>query len=270
MRYTLLILLSVLPAIATSQVTLRGIAVRINSSFTPVPGVEIVMEGASPAVSDGAGAFTVHIPHTEPGDLLFDIQIRKQGMVVVNQKEVEEWTASSDILYKIVLCEPQYLEDQQRKFYNIGKNFYQKEYEKKLKELQKELTEQNLSKSLFEQEISVLNLEFQKRMHLLDIYSSKFARINKDELSAMEKEAIEQVEQGNIDKAISIYQSSGVVEEFKKKVTTRDSLNYAMEVTDRLMRQQIKWYYQEGSKSSLQKAAHLDSLLRSNNKRIKP
>lgn len=76
----------------------------MNSDFTPVAGVEVVVQGGVPTLTDGAGTFILKLPHMESDDLLFDIRISKQGMEIVNLKEVEQWVASGDILYKVVLC----------------------------------------------------------------------------------------------------------------------------------------------------------------------
>ena len=42
-----------------AQVTLKGVAVKMNSAFTPVEGVEVVMQGSVPTLTDGAGTFIV-------------------------------------------------------------------------------------------------------------------------------------------------------------------------------------------------------------------
>ena len=154
----------------------------------------------------------------EPGDLLFDIRIHKQDMEIVNLKEVEQWVASEDILYKVVLCPKGYIEQSRRKFYNIGKSHYQREYERKLQELRVTRELQQADATAFEQEMAQLNQEYDKRMKLLEYYADKFARINKDELSAMERQALALVEKGDIDGAIHIYETSGIVEQFSNKV----------------------------------------------------
>ena len=73
-----------------AQVTLKGVAVKMNSAFTPVEGVEVVMQGSVPTLTDGAGTFILKLPQMEPGDLLFDIRISKQGIEIVNLKEGEQ------------------------------------------------------------------------------------------------------------------------------------------------------------------------------------
>ena len=240
-----------------AQVTLKGVAVKMNSDFTPVAGVEVVVQGGVPTLTDGAGTFILKLPHMESGDLLFDIRISKQGMEIVNLKEVEQWVASGDILYKVVLCPKGYIEQSRRKFYNIGKSYYQREYERKLQVLRVTRDLLHADIATFEQEMSQLSQEYDKRMKLLDYYADKFARINKDELSAMERQAMALVEKGDIDGAIHIYEASGIVEQFSNKMAQRDSLQQSLQTTRRLIKQQLEWYEKEGGSVSQEKAIQL-------------
>ena len=105
----------------------------------------------------------------------------------------------------------------------------------------------------FEQEMSQLSQEYDKRMKLLDYYADKFARINKDELSAMERQAMALVEKGDIDGAIHIYEASGIVEQFSNKMAQRDSLQQSLQTTRRLIKQQLEWYEKEGGSVSQEK-----------------
>ena len=252
-----------------AQVTLKGVAVKMNSAFTPVEGVEVVMQGSVPTLTDGAGTFILKLPHMEPGDLLFDIRISKQGMEIVNLKEVEQWVASEDILYKVVLCPKGYIEQSRRKFYNIGKSHYQREYERKLQELRMTRELQQADAAAFEQEMARLSQEYDKRMKLLDYYADKFARINKDELSAMERQALALVEKGDIDGAIHIYEALGIVEQFSNKMAQRDSLQHSLQTTRKLIKQQLMWYEKEGGSASQEKAIRLKQALQQPEEKFK-
>ncbi len=243
------------------QVTLKGIAVKMNSSFTPVAGVEVVAYGGVPDVTDEAGLFFLKLPDASSGDLVFDIRVSKKDMEVVNVKEIEQWVASEDILYKVVLCPKGQIEESRMRFYNVGKTYYQKEYERKLVEIKLERERQQADSLEFERSIAELNMEYDKRMKLLDFYADKFARINKDELSEMERQAFSLVENGQIDEAIQVYEQSGIVEKFAGRLSQRDSLDRSIEATLRLLRQQIDWYEKEGSETSLEKAGQLRALI---------
>ena len=107
---------------------------------------------------------------------------------------------------------------------------------------------QQADAAAFEQEMARLSQEYDKRMKLLDYYADKFARINKDELSAMERQALALVEKGDIDGAIHIYEASGIVEQFSNKMAQRDSLQHSLQTTRKLIKQQLMWYEKEGGK----------------------
>lgn len=63
---------------ASAQVTLKGIAVRMNSGFTPVSGVAVYAAESTPTYTDGAGNFCLRLPNAEPGDLLYNLRIEKK------------------------------------------------------------------------------------------------------------------------------------------------------------------------------------------------
>ena len=133
--------------------------------------------------------------------------------------------------------------------------------ERKLQELRVTRELQQADIATFEQEMSQLSQEYDKRMKLLDYYADKFARINKDELSAMERQAMALVEKGDIDGAIHIYEASGIVEQFSNKMAQRDSLQQSLQTTRRLIKQQLEWYEKEGGSVSQEKAIQLKQAL---------
>lgn len=77
----------------------------------------------------------------------------------------------------------------------------------------------------------------------------------------MEKKALEHVERGEVDEAIRLYEDSKIWETFRAKVGQRDSIAASLEVTRRLLRQQIEWYERIGSDSALQKKRVLKEML---------
>lgn len=246
---------------ASAQVTLKGIAVRMNSGFTPVSGVAVYAAESTPTYTDGAGNFCLRLPNAEPGDLLYNLRIEKKDMEIVNLREVEQWVASGDILYKIVLCPKGFIAENRRKYYAVGKSNYEREYEKQAAALRRELESSNADEAACRVALEALNAEFDKKMKLLAVYSDRFARINKDELSDMEKKALEHVERGEVDEAIRLYEDSKIWETFRAKVGQRDSIAASLEVTRRLLRQQIEWYERIGSDSALQKKRVLEEML---------
>ena len=238
----------------SAQISIKGIATKISSSSTPVEGVEIILGEGSPCITDSEGRFTIELPHAKAGDMVSVCDVYKKGMELVNEKEVEEWVASEDIVYKIVLCNKGYIESARRKFYNIGRNNYQKNYSQKLKELKLQCEQNSKDSIYFGKRLKELNNEYDRQMKVLKYYADKFARINKDELQETERKAIELVEQGDVDGAIRIYEEMKIYEKFNDRMTQRDSLRENITTTRRMLQRLIDMYMNEGSKESEIKA----------------
>ena len=121
--------------------------------------------------------------------------IYKKGFKIVNYEKVANWNISSVSELKIVLGRTEVINALRKKYYDIGESNSEKEYRKTLAELE-ELKKQNaLSAVEYDQKVDSMSksmMEWQKR---LEIYALKFACINRDELDAMEKQAMEVLDQ---------------------------------------------------------------------------
>lgn len=94
-------------------------------------------------------------------------------MEIVNLREVEQWVASGDILYKIVLCPKGFIAENRRKYYAVGKSNYEREYEKQAAALRRELESSNADEAACRVALEALNAEFDKKMKLLAVYSDR-------------------------------------------------------------------------------------------------
>lgn len=256
-RFIILVLSLLFYNVVAAQTTVRGIVMMINSSYEPVSGVSVVASGTSPVVTDNSGTFRLILPYAEPGDLMMNIRIKKNGYEIVNDKEIKEWIVSEDIIYKVILCPEGYLEANRRKYYEIGINIYQTRYEENLKKINKLKEENKVSIEEYERELAGINEEYRKAMSLLDYYSSRFARINKDELSDMEKQAMTFLEAGDIDGAIKVYEDSHIYENFVEKLGQRDSAGLAADKVRQMIENKIELYYIEGTEEAKAKADSL-------------
>ncbi len=256
-RFIILMLSLLFYNVVAAQTTVRGIVMMINSSYEPVSGVSVVASGTSPVVTDNSGTFRLILPYAEPGDLMMNIRIKKNGYEIVNDKEIKEWIVSEDIIYKVILCPEGYLEANRRKYYEIGINIYQTRYEENLKKINKLKEENKVSIEEYERELAGINEEYRKAMSLLDYYSSRFARINKDELSDMEKQAMTFLEAGDIDGAIKVYEDSHIYENFVEKLGQRDSAGLAADKVRQMIENKIELYYIEGTEEAKAKADSL-------------
>jgi len=239
--------------IANAQSTLKGIAVEQNSGYTLIPNVSVSCDYAEPITTDVAGAFTLifsNIPYGHPVPL---VSICKEGWEIVNNEEILNWVTSKDLIYRIVLCKSGTLSDARQKYYNLGTQNYKQLYEKKKKEIKEQKKKNNIMQDEYERQIGELDRQYRRIRQKLLYYADKFARINRDDLSEIENKAVEYVDKGEIDKAITIYESSRIVETFEKQLNLRDSIALNIQHLRKVMLKQMECYKLDGSQESMQK-----------------
>lgn len=216
-RLSLFIVCVLFAASLLAQVIQKGVVVELSSGNKPLAGVEILVAGATPTVSDANGAFKIYLPDATTGDPLSINRIYKKGYEIVNEMEVKTRSLSSSVPLKVVLCKSGLLEEARRKYYEIGEDLYYREYLNLASELKKEQQKGNLNRKEYEQQLMKLKEELYESMEKLYYYADLFAHINKDELSEIDVRAFALLEAGKVDEAILVYEESGLVEEFHQK-----------------------------------------------------
>lgn len=201
----------------SSQIVQRGIVVELSSGNTPIENVEVRAKGAAPTVSGTGGTFALAFAKAESGDPLLGIEIYKKGYQLVNEKEILSQNISSASPLKIVLCKAGTLEESRRKYYRIGEDRYYGQYLELVDELKKEQLRGRLDKMEYDIQLETYKKEFHDSMNKLYYYADKFARINKDELSEIDAQALLLLEEGRVDEAIQVYEESGLIDEFHQK-----------------------------------------------------
>lgn len=245
-----------------AQVTQKGKVVEQNSGLKGIPQVTIMIIGAAPANSDNNGAFSITLPKGKEGGRVLVTDISKAGYEIVNYTEINEWNLSSHHSFNIVMCKRGALEQARRKYYKIGADVYRIRYQKKLEELQQSLQKAKLNKEIYEEKLSVANEELQQAMQKLEMFADKFARINRDELNELDKKAFELLDKGDIDDAIKVYEEARILEQFKEKMATRDSVRNYKETIRPILEKERNWLINEGGETNLHKADSINKILK--------
>ena len=184
------------------------------------------------------------------------------GYEIVNHTEINEWNLSSRHSFTIVMCKRGTLEQARQKYYKIGADVYRSRYQKKLEELQQSLKESKLNEAMYEEKLSTANEELQQAMEKLEMFADKFARINRDELNELDKKAFELLDKGDIDGAIKVYEEAQILEQFKKRMATRDSVRSHKEAIRPLLEKEKEWLLNEGGETNLHKADSINKTLK--------
>lgn len=202
--------------VSLAQVKQQGITVLQNSGKKPVSGVQVTAVGSAPAGSDNAGKFSLHFPKSNAGEMLFINEIYKDGYATVNEEELKRWILSGENTLPIILCKKEVLAASQQKYYGIGKTNYQTRYFRAIDELEETKRKQILSEEEYNNRLEAIANEYSRAMTQLENYSYIIAGLNKDDLTQIEKEAIEYVDKGEVGKGIEIIESGKLLDKFKQ------------------------------------------------------
>lgn len=244
-----------------AQSHIKGIAMEQNSGHKYISNVRITCPNAVPTTSDVAGAFVLEFPQKTWGMPIWGIEIYKKDMEVINVMELQDWVTSKDRVYRIVLCPKGKLADARRQYYNIGLQNYEQKYLANKKKIEDERQSSKKTEQEYKQILDQLTAQYEKEKQMLWHYADQFARINKDDLNDMEKQAMEYLDNGEIDKAIEVYESARILEIAEEKLQTRDSLACQVRKLHHAIQRQIDIYRTDGSCMSMVKADSLQRVL---------
>ena len=227
-----------------AQTTQKGIVMEMSSNNKPVAGAEIKVAGASPTDSDQEGRFILNFTASLPGDPLMINDIYKKGFKIVNYEKVANWNISSASELKIVLGRTEVINALRKKYYDIGESNSEKEYRKTLAELE-ELKKQNaLSAVEYDQKVDSMS-------------KSMMEWQNRDELDAMEKQAMELLDHGDVHGAIRLYEEMKLDSTMTLKIAVRQEAKEDMKLLLPSLVNNFQLLKQADDKVACDSVAHL-------------
>ncbi|MBO5872030.1 MAG: tetratricopeptide repeat protein, partial [Bacteroidaceae bacterium] len=208
----LLIIAATLSVVGSNaQTSQKGCVNIFNSGNTPLQGVQVMAYGASPTDTDNQGKFLLTFPSMSVGNAISIPQIYKIGYELVNNASTE-WILSDKREMKFVMAPEGTLDEAKAKYYKIGSENYSAKYSLAVAELNRRYHASEIDADTRKMELDSLNVELSAYMSKLDEYSSKLARINPDDLDAIEKRAFDLLNKGDIDAALMVYDDARLVE----------------------------------------------------------
>ena len=257
-----------------AQTTQNGLTLSYNESNkkTPLGGVQIVIRDAGSTISNANGSFTLKFNTSKPGDKVTYREISKNGYEIFNNEALEQWNISShNKPFVIILCKSSLFKKLKDKYNQVASASYAEQYKKEKQIVQKQLKEGKLKEEEYKRKILQLEDNYYKQLSNLNSYIDKFARIDLSELNDTEKTIIDYVQKGEIEKAISIYESQDYLLKYKQETKKITDINDAerklrqlseelasdREVLLKSIQNQVMVYKLAGGYDNMQKAKHL-------------
>lgn len=209
MKSTLLsFFLSVFILYGYGQTTQKGMVTLFNSGNTPLPGTGILAIGAPATDTDLGGNFTLTLPKASQGQALIISEIHKKGYELVNDAIMYSWILSEKRPMKIIMAPEGTINESKERIYNVSLQHETARFQKNIEELDALYQQNKLTEEERRQSIAALSRDVTQRRSMLQQYADVFARINPDDVDAVEKTVLRQIAEGKVDEAIETYRNS--------------------------------------------------------------
>lgn len=203
---------------AEAQTVQKGSVKEFNSGGKPIEGVQIAAMGAIATDTDGDGRFSLEFASMSPGNLISLPEIYKKGYEVVNGDSFNGWVLSEKKDMNIVLAKAGVIDDAKNMYYEVAMANFSRKQSELVNQINQLYTQGEMDAAQRRASLEELAAQSQEFMSRLDNYAEKFARINPDDLSELERNVIRLVSEGKIDEAMQLYDASGIVEDALQKM----------------------------------------------------
>lgn len=230
---------------------------------TPLKGVSLSVQNAASTMSDEHGMINLQFRTLKAGDAIQVRRIDLAGYEVFNQEAVDAWTISTKQVFTLVLCKSERIKTLCEQYNAVASESYARQLKNDKDILKRLKNERKINQQEYEQRLSELEDQYNAQLDNLENYVDRFAHIDLSELSDEEQKIIELVQQGEIDKAIGLYEEMDLLSKYQNQskdlnsvrstISELDSLSQqkteSKEQLIRILQQQIELYEQQGEQA---------------------
>ena len=172
---------------AYAQMSQKGTVQIFNSNKSPLPGVQLTATDAPATDTDANGNFQFNFSKQKPGMAIASPNVYKKGYELVNKDMINGWILSEKRPLSIVMAPEGTIEESKNKYYSISVAHFSKKQEKAIEEINQLYIAQKISLQERSDRLKAMAEESRSFMNQIDQYAEKFARINPDDINAIEK-----------------------------------------------------------------------------------
>ena len=219
-----------------AQVVQKGSVKVFNSRQAPLPGVQLMAEGAPATDTDQQGIFHLHFLNRKPGMQISAPFVYKKGFELVNRDLLDGWILSEKQPLDVVMAPEGVIEEIKNRYYSISVADFARRFNETVQEINRlyerhEIGLQERKSRL--QELADENLRF---MSQVERYADRFARVNPDDVDDVERLALKLAGEGKIGEAVRVYEDADMAGK------VRDLLSRKSEVEENTLRNVEKYY----------------------------
>ena len=209
MRKTFLLVIIAAVSISTLAQEQQGFVKtlgRPNKPGVPLRNVTIQMVGmVNPVTSSSTGEFHLSAFNKKDGDPIKLLRVLKNGYELRDKDLIgREMVFSSRVPIYITMVDTHQLAADKKRIEDNARRVAEKNYQKKLEQLEKENEENKLSAEKFRQEKDALEEKYEKYLSLIGDMADRYARTDYDQLDSIDVEINICIENGELEKADSL------------------------------------------------------------------
>lgn len=260
-RHFLLVVLSCFVPLLSAQVVQVGRITELNSDGKPIIGASALCLSATdvqPATTDNNGIFLLSFKKHLPGDIVYNLRITKPGFEIVNAQVLKSGIilTEKDTL-KIVMVRPEQLAEARAHYYDIIDHYHVDQHEAIIARLQKELEAAKITAAEYEQRATEAEQQLAKALEQAEHYADLFSRINRDDLDAVSRAAFQALSEGDIGRAIKIYEDADAFGKMKEKIAQRDDAVQALVILEKQVLNEADLRLAIGGDENIQRASDI-------------
>lgn len=227
-RYIFILLATVCVNAQTVQL---GVVKEYNEKDqkTPLAGVELNVRSAQSTVSDKKGDFSLNFLTLKPGEKINVRRIEKLGYEVFNKEAIEQWNLNPTTPFLIVMCRSERFKKIRDNYEKVSSTSYARQLKKEEAYLAKLKADGKLKEEDYQKQLFKLREDYENQLDNLDSYIDRFSRIDLSELSAIEQEIIELIQNGKIEEAITKYEEQNFVDKYAQEVSQIREISNAID-----------------------------------------
>lgn len=213
-----------------AQAVQNGVVKEYNEKAkkTPLAGVELNVRSANSTVSDNNGEFSLNFLTLKAGEKINVRRIEKLGYEIFNKEAIEQWNLNPTTPFLIVMCKSDKFKKIRDNYEKVSSESYARQLKKEEASLAKLKADGKLKEEEYQKQLFELRENYEKQLDNLENYIDRFSRIDLSELSAIEQEIIELVQQGKIEDAIAKYEEQNYVDKYIREVSELKEVSKAI------------------------------------------
>ena len=215
-------LVAMVPSVCMAQMQKGQVRTleRPNKKSQGLGGVVItVQEAPNSVLSSAQGSFSFSLPEKKEGDSYTVLGVQKTNYALVDRGiRSRKYAYSSKVPLEIVMVSRQQLEEEKRRIEDNNTARALREYNKQKDELEALRREKRISEETYAKRQLRLGANFDKYMSLIDKMAEMYALFDYKNISDLNRQIAEAIENAELEKAESLIQTKGDFDKREKLV----------------------------------------------------